>query len=58
MTLGGRRVGVMRPWVRTADGEREVELSTYRHFADRDLLTRLMCEQLLAGVSTRRFQRI
>ena len=33
VTLGGRRVPVSRPRVRTADGEREVELATYRHFA-------------------------
>jgi putative transposase len=57
VTLGGRRVAVERPRVRSADGEREVGLSTYAHFADRDPLTRVMCEQLLAGVSTRRFER-
>jgi putative transposase len=34
-----------------------VALATYRHFADRDPLTRLVLEQLLAGVSTRRFKR-
>ena len=57
VTLGGRRVAVERPRVRTADGESEVALETYRHFADRDPLTRVVCEQLLAGVSTRRFER-
>jgi transposase-like protein len=57
VTLGGRRVGVQRPRVRTADGGEEVGLETYRHFADRDPLTRLVLEQMLAGVSTRRFVR-
>jgi putative transposase len=57
VTLGGRRVGVERPRVRTADGSQEVPLVTYRHFADRDPLTRLVLEQMLAGVSTRRFER-
>lgn len=57
VTLGGRRVPVERPRVRSADGESEVELETYRHFADRDPLSRLVLEQMLAGVSTRRFQR-
>jgi putative transposase len=57
VTLGGRRVWVQRPRVRSADGEREVPLGTYAHFADRDPLTRLVLEQLLAGVSTRRFAR-
>jgi putative transposase len=57
VTLGGRRLAVERPRVRTADGREEVPLETYRHFADRDPLTRLVLEQLLAGVSTRRFER-
>jgi hypothetical protein len=38
VTLGGRRVGVKRPRVRTADGESEVPLGTCDHFADRDQL--------------------
>jgi putative transposase len=57
VTLGGRRVAVERPRARTADGESEVALATYAHFADRDPLTRVVLEQLLAGVSTRRFER-
>jgi putative transposase len=57
VTLGGRRVGVQRPRARTVDGEREVPLQTYAHFADRDPLTRVVLEQMLAGVSTRRFSR-
>jgi len=57
VTMGGRRVPVQRPRVRSADGSEEVELATYRHFADRDPLTRLVLEQMLAGVSTRRFER-
>ena len=57
VTLGGRRVGVQRPPVRTADGESEVPLATYRHFAGRDPLTRLVLEQMLADFSTRRFER-
>src|SRR5215211_7450577 len=39
VTLGGRRVPVSRSRVRRADGSREVELATYRHFAARDELT-------------------
>ena len=57
VTLGGRRVGVSRPRARTVDGENEVGLATYAHFADRDPLTRVVLEQMLAGVSTRRFAR-
>jgi putative transposase len=57
VTLGGRRVAVDRPRVRAADGSGEVPLGTYAHFADRDPLTRVVLEQMLAGVSTRRFTR-
>jgi putative transposase len=57
VTLGGRRVQVERPRVRSADGERELPLRTYQHFADRDPFSRHVLEQLLAGVSTRRFER-
>ncbi len=57
VTLGGRRVEVARPRVRTADGDTEVQLSTYQHFADRDPLARVVLERMLAGVSTRRYPR-
>jgi putative transposase len=57
VTLGGRRVAVRRPRARTVDGEQEVSLATYEFFADRDPLTRVVLEQMLAGVSTRRFTR-
>ena len=57
VTLGGRRVPVKRPRARSADGEAEVALETYAHFADRDPLTAVVLERMLAGVSTRRFGR-
>jgi transposase-like protein len=57
VTLGGRRVGVERPRVRSADGERELGLQTYDHFACRDALSRVVLERMLAGVSTRRYGR-
>ena len=57
VTLGGRRVGVERPRARTVDGESEVPLVTYEHFADRDPLARVVLERMLAGVSTRRYPR-
>jgi putative transposase len=57
VTLGGRRVPVTRPRVRTADGAGEVELGTYRHFAARDPLTAVVLERMLVGVSTRRYAR-
>jgi putative transposase len=55
VTLGGRRVPVSRPRARGADGESEVELGTYAHFASRDPLADVMLERMLAGVSTRHY---
>jgi transposase-like protein len=57
VTLGGRRVTVDRPRVRSADGREEVRLATYEHFADRDRFSRVVLERMLAGVSTRRYRR-
>ena len=57
VTLGGRRVSVSRPRVRSADDKRELPLATYRHFAERDPLTDVVFERMLAGVSTRRYAR-
>ena len=57
LTLGGRRVQVRRPRARTADGESEVPLVTYEHFADRDQLADVVLERMLAGVSTRQYRR-
>ncbi len=58
MTLGGRRVQVRRPRMRTADDERELPVATYGYFADRDPLTRAVMDRMLAGVSTRKFARV
>ena len=58
VTLGGRRIGIERPRVRASDGSGEVGLSVYRHFADRDPLSRIVLERMLAGVSCRRYGRV
>jgi len=55
MTLGGRRVPVRRPRMRTVDDKHELPVETYEYFADRDPLTRAVMDRMLAGVSTRRF---
>lgn len=58
VTLGGRRVRVQRPRVRSVDRSEELPLATYRYFADRDPLTQTVLERMLAGVSTRRYRRV
>ena len=57
MTLGGRRVPVSRPRVRSVDGK-ELRVATYEYFADRDPLQRAVMNRMLAGVSTRKFARV
>jgi hypothetical protein len=56
VTLGGRRVPVSRPRVRSADDAREIGLDSYREFSSRDLLSEVVCERILAGVLTRRYR--
>src|SRR6266568_2961331 len=58
MTLGGRRVAVRRPRIRTAADERELPVESYEYFADRDPLTRAVMDRMLAGVSTRKFAQV
>ena len=55
MTLGGRRVKVHRPRIRSVGDEHELPVATYEYFADRDPLTRAVMDRMLAGVSTRKF---
>jgi putative transposase len=59
VTLGGRRIPVRRPRVRTvaeANGvEREVHLESYDTFASVDLLADHMVASMLAGLSGRRY---
>jgi transposase-like protein len=59
VTLGGRRMPVRRPRVRTiaGDGEpdREVGLESYATFASADLLAEGIVARMLAGISTRRY---
>jgi putative transposase len=55
VTLGGRRVRVRRPRVRTADGSRELPVPTYQAFAATDLLGQLALERMLAKLSCRRY---
>ena len=58
VTLGGRRVEVQRPRVRTADGEPRSQLE---HLSSTSLIVirsgRVVLERMLAGVSTRRYRR-
>ena len=55
VTLGGRRVPVVRPRVRAVDGSGEVPVPAYELFTSTELLGKMAMERMLAGVSTRRY---
>ena len=56
LTLGGRRLPVDRPRVRTVGGEpEEATLTSYATFADTDLLSEQVTARMLAGISTRKY---
>jgi len=55
VALGGRRVGVRRPRVRSVEGA-EVHLDSYDTFASADLLTAHTVAAMMAGLSTRRYE--
>lgn len=57
VTLGGRRVPVTRPRVRAADGSGELHLPSYDLFSSTEILGRLALEKMLAGLSSRRYER-
>jgi len=56
VTLGGRRVALRRPRVRSVDG-REVELPSFAYAAERDPLDRRTLDAIGVGVSTRDYAR-
>jgi putative transposase len=56
LVLGGRRVAVSRPRARSIDGH-ELNLPSWREWSTRDPLTERAVEQMVLGVSTRRYPR-
>jgi putative transposase len=56
LVLGGRRVAVKRPRVRSADGH-ELKLPSWQAWSSRDPLQQRAVEQMVLGVSTRRYAR-
>ena len=56
LVLGGRRVGVSRPRARSVEG-RELKLPSWREWSARDPLEERALEQMVLGVSTRRYAR-
>ena len=55
VTLGGRRIPVARPRVRSADGSGELHLPSYDLFSSTEILGQMAMEKMLAGLSSRRY---
>lgn len=55
LVLGGRKVKVKRP--RARDSEGEVSLDSYQYFSKTDPLDERALEQMVIGVSTRKYRR-
>jgi len=56
VTLGGRRVGVRHPRVRSADGTTEVPVPAYELFSSTELLGKMAMARMMAKLSTRRYK--
>ena len=56
VTLGGRRVAMLRPRVRTPDGQ-ELQLPSFAYVANRDPLDRHAMNAVACGISTRKYAR-
>lgn len=55
VVLGGRRVPVRRPRVRTADRSAEVTVPAYELFSSTDVVSSMVLERMMAKLSTRRY---
>jgi putative transposase len=55
VTLGGRRIPVARPRVRSAGGSGELHLPSYDLFSSTEILGQMAMEKMLAGLSSRRY---
>jgi len=55
VTLGGRRVPVRRPRVRSVDGTTEVVVPAYEVFTSTELLGAMTLQRMMAKLSTRRY---
>lgn len=55
VVLGGRRVPIRRPRVRTADRSAEVAVPAYELFSSTDVMTAMVLDKMMAKLSTRRY---
>jgi hypothetical protein len=55
VTLGGRRVPVVRPRMRAVDGSGELPVPAYELFSGTEVMGRMAMDRMMAGLSTRRY---
>jgi putative transposase len=55
VTLGGRRIAIPRPRMRSADGRQEIPLQTYLWATGRDVLNAMTYQRVMVGVSMRNY---
>lgn len=56
--LGGQKVRLERPRMRTLDGRREVQLSLYRQLQQTDAIDKVVMRRLVRGVSCRSYKSV
>lgn len=57
LAMGGRQVSVSRPRVRSVKGNSEIPLQAWEQFRAADPLSQRVMEQMILGVSTRKYDR-
>ena len=57
LAMGGRQVSIPRPRVRSADAKKEIPLQAWEQFRDADPLSERVMQQMILGVSTRKYDR-
>jgi transposase-like protein len=57
LAMGGRQVSLSRPRVRSVKGNSEIPLQAWEQFRDADPLSQRVMEQMILGVSTRKYDR-
>jgi putative transposase len=58
VTVGGQKVSVLRPRVRSADGRVEARLPLYERMQDRRLMTEAVLRRMLRGASCRDYRAV
>jgi transposase-like protein len=57
LVLGGKKVKINHPRVRNVETNKEHEIEILEHFKSNDVLTKKQMEQMILGVSTRKYKR-